>query len=182
MSPATPLRVAFVPGVTPDKWVRRWTERMRGTPLELTMAERSDQRGVLDRGDADMCFVRLPIDQTGLHVIPLYSERPVVVAPKDHPVEAYDEVPLADLSDEILLDSPDLSVQDALAAVASGTGILIVPMSVARLYHRTDVVHRPVLDVEDSRIALAWRVDATDERTEAFVGIVRGRTARSSRS
>jgi hypothetical protein len=65
--------------------------------------------------------------------------------------------------------------------VASGSGIVVVPMSVARLHHRKDVVHRPVTGVAASRVGLAWRADDEDPRIEDFIGIVRGRTERSTR-
>lgn len=197
------LRVAFVPGVTPDKWARIWAERMPRVRLDLSPVEEAQQTAVLYDGSADMCFVRLPVDQEGLHVIPLYSEVPVVVAPKEHFVEAADEVTVTDLADEHLLQDPDqvpewrdvatevrdgtrvevppITVKQAIETVAAGVGIVIVPMSVARLHHRKDVVHRPVTDVAESRIGLAWRRDLDDDRVETFIGIVRGRSANSSR-
>jgi DNA-binding transcriptional LysR family regulator len=198
-----PFRVAFVPGVTPDKWARIWAERMPRVRLELAPVEEEQQTQVLHAGRADMCFVRLPVDQQDLHVIPLYPEVPVVVAPKDHFVEAADEVSVVDLADEHLLQDPDLvpewrdvatevrqgtrvevppiTMKQAVETVAAGVGIVIVPMSVARLHHRKDVVHRPVSDVAESRIGLAWRRDLDDELVEVFVGVVRGRSANSSR-
>ncbi len=198
-----PFRVAFVPGVTPDKWARIWAERMPRDPLELSPVDEVEQTAVLYDGRADMCFVRLPVDQGDLHVIPLYSEVPVVVVPKEHFVEAAEEVSVSDLADEHLLQDPDLvpewrdvateiregtrvevpqiTVRQAVETVAAGVGIVIVPMSVARLHHRKDVVYRPVSDVPESRIGLAWRRDLEDERVDALVGVVRGRTANSSR-
>jgi len=189
-----PFRIAFVPGVTPDKWARRWRQRS-SAPLELTLVEEVDQESVLRRGEADMCVVRLPIDRSGLHCIPLYDEVPVVVVPAEHPVTAYDEIALGELSDEQLVagDAPDwrpttaqlewppMSVKEAIEVVASGTGIVIVPMSVARLHHRKDVAHRPVTGVPATTIGLAWLVERDDDQTQEFVGIVRGRTANSSR-
>lgn len=176
-----PFRVAFVPGVTPDKWVRRWAERMPRVPLELVPVDEAHQTAVLYDDRAEMCFVRLPVDQDALHVIPLYSEVPVVVVPKDHFVEAADEVSVSDLADEYLLQDLDITTKQAIETVAAGVGIVIVPLSVARLHHRKDVVHRPVSDLPETRIGLAWRRDLDDERVETFVGIVRGRTANSSR-
>ena len=144
-----------------------------------------------------MCFVRLPVDRDGLHLIPLYEELAVVVVPLEHPVAAYDEVPLADLADEQLvagdvegwdeiatatpLDFPEMTVKDAFEVVASGTGMAIVPMSVARLHHRKDLTHRPVTDAAPTQIGLAWLVDNEDDRLERFIGVVRGRRATSSR-
>ncbi len=65
--------------------------------------------------------------------------------------------------------------------VAGGTGVLIVPMSVARLHHRKDVTFRPVTDLPPTTVGLSWLVDNDDPRVQTFIGIVRGRTERSSR-
>ena len=54
-------------------------------------------------------------------------------------------------------------------------------MSVARLHHRKDVVAVRVLGLPETEVGLAWLVARDDERTQEFVGVVRGRTARSSR-
>ena len=69
-----------------------------------------------------------------------------------------------------------------VATVAAGTGVVVVPMSVARLHHRKDVTYRPGdrPAADDRRPGLA-RVDDEDERVQTFIGIVRGRSARSSR-
>lgn len=190
------LRVAFVPGVTPDKWARTWRER-ETDPLDLVPVAEADQRRVLVERAATFCLLRLPVDREGLHVIPLYVERAVVVAPREHPVAAYDELPLADLAHEQLvagdapgwadvvateqLPFPEMSAAEAVEVVASGTGVAIMPMSVARLHHRRDVVHRPLLDVPGTEVGLAWRTDDEDPRIERFIGVVRGRTANSSR-
>ncbi|MBD8869473.1 LysR family substrate-binding domain-containing protein [Nocardioides donggukensis] len=193
----TSLRIGFVPGVTPDKWARTWREREQ-VPLELVPVPEQDQRQALDNGSVHMCFVRLPLDQERLHVIPLYVEVAVVVAHKEHPVAAYDQVPLADLAHEQLvygdvpgwsetvvaeqLPFPEMSVAEAVEVVASGTGVAVLPMSLARLHHRRDVVHRPVPELPGTRVALAWpTATEEDELVQTFVGVVRGRTARSSR-
>jgi DNA-binding transcriptional LysR family regulator len=96
-------------------------------------------------------------------------------------VEAADEVTSADLADEHVHQVPPLTSKQAIETVAAGVGVVVVPMSVARLHHRRDVVHRPVADVPESRIGLAWLRDLEDDRVETFIGVVRGRTANSSR-
>jgi DNA-binding transcriptional LysR family regulator len=191
-----PFRVGFVTGATPDKWARAWRDRRRREPLELVpVTEDEQQAGLLD-GSLDMCLVRLPVDRDLLHCIPLYDEVPVVVVPLEHLVTAADEITLADLADEQLvlphpsgwspvvpqLDFPPMGAKDAIEVVASGTGIVILPQSVARLHHRKDVTTRPVVDLPSTRIGLSWRLDRDDEQVQAFIGIVRGRTANSSRS
>ncbi len=194
------LRVGFVTGATPDKWARAWRERRRES-LELVPVTEDEQvRGVRD-GSLDMALVRLPVD-TGsagspeeLHVIRLYDEVPVAVAGLEHVIGAVDEVTLEDLADEQLvrphasgwtptaeqLDWPPMSEQDAIETVAAGTGVVVVPMSVARLFQRKDVVTRPVTDLAPSTIALVWLRDRDDDVTQAFVGVVRGRRITSSR-
>lgn len=177
------FRVAFVPGVTPTKWVRIWRERMT-EPIETASVTVDGQRSAVLDGEADVCFVRLPLDRDGLHVIPLWEEAAVVVAPREHMIEAADEVVLADLADEDMRSVESGAEESAIELVAHGGGLVIVPQPVARLYGRRDVVVRPVTDAEPTRIAIAWPVDLTDEqreRIDAFIGIVRGRTAASSR-
>ena len=130
------LRVGFVPGVTLTKWRRIWSDRFRRIPLEVVEVAESDQRSALMEGRVDMCFVRLPIDRTDLHAIPLYDEVPVVVAAKDHPISLFAEVTWADLADELLLDPAD---PDAVDLAVGGAGVLAVPQSVAREQSRRDL-------------------------------------------
>jgi len=175
-----PFRVAFVPGVTPDKWARIWGERGKG-PLELQPIDETAPRDVLTAGSADMCFARLPLEREGLHLIPLYREMPVVVVSKEHVLSVLDEVTAEDLADELELDQAGITLKQAVETVAAGTGYLVLPMSVARIHQRKDVVTRPLVAGEESQIGLAWRIDNEDPRIEDFIGIVRGRTERSSR-
>jgi DNA-binding transcriptional LysR family regulator len=198
------FRVGFVPGVTPDKWARAWADRMPRRPLDLLPLQDRDGVALLRDGDLAMCFVRLPVDRTGLHLIPLYDEQPVVVVSREHPVAAYDEIDVADLADEHLLQDPDdvpgwrdvaaevregtrfpvppMTLRQAVESVAADAGILVVPMSLARLHHRKDVTHVRVTGLPATQVGLAWLQDAVDDRIDTFIGVVRGRTANSSRS
>ena len=72
-------------------------------------------------------------------------------------------------------------LDEAMEQVAAGVGILIVPHSIARLHSRKDVVSRPVEDVAECQVSLAWLTSETTEDVEEFIGIVRGRTKDSSR-
>jgi DNA-binding transcriptional LysR family regulator len=191
----TPLRIAFVTGATPDKWARHWREQRR-EPLELVPVTEDEQLDGIRDGSLDMALVRLPVDQDGLHCVRLYDELQVAVASREHVLAAADdEVTTADLVDEQLvrphssgwrpeadqLAWPAMTEQEAIETVAAGTGVVILPMSVARLHQRKDVVTRVVSDLEPTTIALVWRVERDDEVTQTFVGVTKGRTARSSR-
>ncbi|MFD1538131.1 LysR family substrate-binding domain-containing protein [Nonomuraea guangzhouensis] len=192
------FRLAYVPGVTPAKWVGVWTERMPDLPITLVAVPAAEVVGLLREGGADAGFVRLPVDRDGLSVIPLYVETTVVVVPKDHAVTAADEVTLADLADDEVFHPQDETIEwtvrpgapaftrpattaNAVELVAAGTGLLLVPQSLARLHDRRDLTYRPVSDAPQSQVALAWPTDATTDLVEDFIGIVRGRTANSSR-
>jgi len=192
------FRLGYVPGVTPAKWVRIWTERLPRVPLELIQVAAADAPALVRGGEADAVLLRLPIDRDGLHAIPLYVEQTVVVVPKDHLVTAADEVTSADLADELMLHPLDdvlgwdrppgrvigerpAGTADAIALVAMGTGLLVVPQSLARLHHRKDLTYRPLTNAPESQVALSWREDDTSELVEQFIGIVRGRTVNSTR-
>ncbi|MEU0005876.1 LysR family transcriptional regulator substrate-binding protein [Streptomyces sp. NPDC006314] len=192
------FRLAYVPGVTPAKWVKVWNERLPGIPLTLIQAPAAEAPELLRAGDADVGLVRLPVDRTFFSAIPLYTETTVVVVPKDHLITAADEVTLADLADEVLFhplddvfdwDGPPgepaferpATTPDAIELVAANVGLLVVPQSLARLYHRRDITYRPVIDAPQSSVALSWPEKATTDLVEDFIGIVRGRTANSTR-
>lgn len=191
------FRLGVVPGATPGKWVDAWKQRMPHVPIELVPIDVAGQRQALD--DLDAALVRLPLDDDSLHIITLYDEVPVVVASIESHLLAADELTVADLAGEMVMTPSDdplgpldipgaiapkfapLPVSDAIATAAAGTGIVIVPMSLARLHHRKDADHRPLVDGPTSTVALAWHRDRTTADVETFIGIVRGRTSNSSR-
>ncbi|MGI5417536.1 LysR family transcriptional regulator substrate-binding protein [Actinomadura luteofluorescens] len=192
------FRLAYVPGVTPAKWAGVWAERVRDVPLRLVQVPAADIVPLLRKGDVDAAFVRLPVDREALHVIPLYLETTVVVVPKDHAVAAAEEVELADLADEDVFEPLDEVLTwderpgqpaftrpehtaEAIELVASGTGTLLLPQSLARLHHRRDLTYRTVTDAPQSQIGLAWLEVVTTDLMEELIGIVRGRTPNSSR-
>lgn len=174
------LRLRYVAGVSPAKWLRAWAERRPDLPLEAVRVDQSEQLAELLDGAADVAFVRLPVDAEGLHRIPLWEEVAVAVLPKDHPLADAEALTLADLVGvPVAPEQPDPAMTVEL--VAAGTGYAILPHSLARLHHRRDVAAVPVTDAPATRIALVWRVERDDADIQEFVGVVRGRTARSSR-
>lgn len=195
------FRLAYVPGVTPTKWVRTWNERLPEVPLTLIRVAAAEADDLARARGADAVLLRLPIDRTGLHAIPLYTETTVVVIPKDHLLAAAEEVPAEDLADNVLLHPLDdtldweqppgrpaierpATTADAIELVAAGVGLLVVPQSLARLHHRKDLTYRPLSDEDDvpaSQVALSWLEDESSDLIEQFIGIVRGRTVNSTR-
>jgi DNA-binding transcriptional LysR family regulator len=173
------FRLGFVTGATPDKWAGTWRERQR-EPIELVPVTEDVQEHGIRTGALDMALVRLPVERDGLHLIPLYEELPVAVMNVDNALTLLDEVTTEDLADEHQ-DWTGLTAREAVETVAAGTGVLVVPMSIARLHHRKDVTHRTVTDLPPTAVGLAWLVENDDPRVQTFIGIVRGRSERSSR-
>ena len=174
------FRVGFVEGAMPDKWVRIWRERRRDQ-IELTPVAQAEQESGIRSGALDMAFVRLPIEREGLHCIPLYDEVAVAVAGSEHYLAAAEEVTHADIADDEV-DWSAIPAKDAVAVVAGTEGVVVMPMSLARLHHRKDAIYRPVTDLPTTTVGLAWRIDNEDPRAQIFIGIVRGRTERSTRT
>jgi DNA-binding transcriptional LysR family regulator len=192
------FRLAYVPGVTPAKWVQTWNERLPEVPLTLAQVPAAEAVALIHDRGADAAVLRLPIDRTGLHAIPLYTETTVVVVPKDHHAAAAEEMTAEDLADEVVLHPLDdvlgwerppgqpaierpASTADAIELVAAGVGLLVVPQSLARLHHRRDLTYRPLVDAPESGVALSWLEDETTDLMEQFIGIVRKRTVNSTR-
>ena len=193
------FRLAYVPGVTPAKWVRTWRERVPEVPLTLVRVTAAEAEQAVRRRDADAVLLRLPVDRAGLHAIPLYTEATVVIVPKDHFLAAAEELSEQDLAGDVLLHPLDdvlewteplpgkpaierpATTEDAVDLVSAGVGLLVAPQSLARLHHRKDLTYRPLPTAPASQVALSWLEGETTELMEQFIGIVRGRTVNSSR-
>ncbi|MDA0252498.1 MAG: LysR family substrate-binding domain-containing protein [Actinobacteria bacterium] len=192
------LILGYVPGATPAKWVRIWAERHPEVRLNLRALSAAEAAEEVRNGGVDVALLRLPADTSELAVIPLYEETAVTVLPTDHFLGAADVLSSADLDGEPILlplddvvawaDAPGVVIEHrpettsaAVELVAAGLGALIVPQSLARLYHRRDLTYRPIGDAPTCAVALAFREGQQSPLIEEFVGIVRGRRPGSSR-
>ena len=192
------LILGYVPGGTPAKWIRIWAERHPDVRLNLRALSAAQAADEVRTGSVDVALLRLPTDTSALAVIPLYEETAVAVLPTDHLLGAADVLTSADLDGEPILlplddvvawvDAPGAVIEHrpettsaAVELVAAGLGALIVPESLARLYHRRDLTYRPIVDAPRCAVALAFRKGQQSPLIEDFVGIVRGRKPGSSR-
>ncbi|GHJ47663.1 LysR family transcriptional regulator [Catellatospora sp. TT07R-123] len=195
---AAAFRLLVVPGVVVDRWARTWSQRLPEVELELVPVEAADAQQRLAEADAGL--MRLPVDQQDLHAIPLYTETTVVVVPIDHLLAAAEELTLADLADETLTQPLDdvldwtapaapvtvtadrpATTAEAVELVAASVGVLVVPQSLARAYHRRDLTYRVLTDAPTSSVGLVWPRDRHTDLVEEMIGLVRGRTANSTR-
>ena len=192
------LTLGYVPGATPAKWARIWGQRHPNVPLELRTIAAAQAATEVRSGAVEVALLRPLGDTSGLAVIPLYEETTVAVVPTDHLLSAVDEITVADLAGEpTLLPLDDVvgwteapgkpvphrpeTTPDAVELVAANVGVLIVPQSLARLYHRKDLTYRPIAAAPKCPVALAVPEGQQSELVEEFIGIVRGRKPTSSR-
>jgi len=125
-------------------------------------------------------YLRLPADQHGLQVRPLFSEPRVAVLPAGHHLAGQASVSIADLAGEHLLQHPDLvpewrdvatelrgrrrprpaplmhTVEEKLEHAAAGRGISVLPESTAAYYRRPDVAYARIADIAPTAVGLAW--------------------------
>ena len=140
------------------------------------------QTDVIRDGRADVSYIRLPADQSGLQVRGLLAEPRVAVLPAGHALAGKDTITIADLAGEHLLQDPaavpewrDIAaemrtrrrgsvpvfrtVEEKLEHVAAGRGIVVLPLSTAVFYTRPGVAYSHLSDLPPNQVCLAW--DAT---------------------
>ena len=181
------LRLAFVTGTEPGKWFQRFQDNTAHGGLSTIDAD--DGMAELLAGRVDLALTRLPdarLDDS-FHVVRLYEEAPGVAVPKDSVyAEVGEALALADVSDEHLnyrlTDAGEVdiaAVREALQVVAANVGIAIAPLPLLKILSKKQVVPLALKgsEVPVTEIALVWRKAEDND----FVGIAKGRTARSSR-
>ncbi|MCL1801830.1 MAG: LysR substrate-binding domain-containing protein [Promicromonosporaceae bacterium] len=215
---ATVLNWGFVPGTNPDKWAARFRERVPDVELNLLPLPDSEIPAAWDSQTIDVALMRLPVDRTIFHAIPLYREDAVVVVAKEDLLAAADPpvslaectmtdagtmtnagtttnaTPLIQPADALVhLDNgasgqqipetpnPPATIAEAFAWVAAGLGRTITSAPIARLHRRKDVVALQLADLPGPEVGLVWSKDTDNPAIEELAGIVRGRTAHSTR-
>lgn len=139
------------------------------------------------------------------HAMHLYDETVALVVPVDHELAKLGEINLEDLSLVPLLAHPDhfsewpepqewkdpswmpRNAKATLELVATGLGGALMAQPMAK--HLSDKRVHSVIPVTRSRVPLlpgtgiwaSWRVDRDGDDVQHLVGVLRGRTARSSR-
>ena len=171
--------VGFMPGLIVTSAVGELSRRHPGLTVEVLRTDWLNQTDVIRDGTVDVGYLRLPVDQRGLELEPLFSEPRVAVVPAAHPLAGKEAVTVSDLAAEHLLQDPDAvpewrdvalelrggprgrvpllrSVEEKLEHVAAGHGIVVLPLSTATFYTRADVSYIFVSDFAPNQVCLAW--------------------------
>lgn len=182
----TMLTIAFATGTEPGKWFRRYKEL---TGDELAVVPADDPFALLG-SEAVLALTRLPDARVtdDFHVVRLYEEAPGVAVPKDSVFAEVGTVSRADLVEEIVnLDfeaQPRIDdLRSALQVVAANVGVVYAPLPLLKNLSKKQVTALPLPAGEGpvTPVALVWRKTDDCNAVQDFVGVAKGRTARSSR-
>ncbi|MET9128128.1 LysR substrate-binding domain-containing protein [Streptomyces sp. NPDC004528] len=158
------LVVGFRAGIVVTPALRAFGALHPEVEVKARRVEWDDQEQLVLDGSVDLAYVRRPVRDEGLTLLPLYTEPRVAMLPEGHRLAGKQELALADLADENWLrysdprpgDVPIRTIEEKFESVAAGTGITLVPRSVAEQYSRPDITYVPVPDAEPDQVLLAW--------------------------
>jgi DNA-binding transcriptional LysR family regulator len=200
------LSLGFARGIAPSKWAARWQAVQPAIPLELVPLNLTF--GAPKHPEScDVVIERAaPGEQPETaerHALHLYTEAIGLVVPVDHELADNESVAVADLTLVQLLDHPDhapdwpaaepwqdaswmpRNARAALELVAAGSGAMLLPVPLAR--HISDKRRHAVLRLTGepalagSTVWATWARDRDAADVQQLIGVMRGRTARSSR-
>ncbi|MDX2816573.1 LysR substrate-binding domain-containing protein [Streptomyces sp. PA03-5A] len=180
------LMVGFRAGVAVTPATRAFEDRHPDVVVDVQRIEGDDQAAMLLDGHIDVDYVRLPIDEAGLRVTPLYTEPRVAVLPAGHRFAGKEQVTEADLAGEPLVWHGDPSTQptkrplpnagylvrgvdETLEHVAAGRGISFLARSASVFYPHPDVVYVPIPDLAPDQVCLAVAASHNSPVVEDFV-------------
>ncbi|MEU4652073.1 LysR family transcriptional regulator [Nocardia fluminea] len=179
------LVVGFRAGIPVIPAARAFEAQHPDVVVDVQRMEWDDQAPMLLDGRVDVGYVRLPIDETGLRLTPLYTEPLMVVLPAGHRLAGKEEVSEADLAGEPLIWHADAStqpttrplldsglhargVEEKLEHVAAGRGISFVGRSETVFYSRPDISYVPVPDLAPDQVFLAMAASRTSPLVDDF--------------
>jgi DNA-binding transcriptional LysR family regulator len=180
------LMVGFRAGVAVAPAVQQFATRHPDVVVDVQRIEGDDQATMLLDGRIDIGYVRLPIDETGLRVIPVYTEPRVAVLPVGHRLAGKEQVTEADLAGEPLLWDSDTSTQptrrphpnagylvrgvdETLEHVAAGRGISFLARSATVFYSHPTISYVPVPDLAPDQVCLAVAASRVSPVVDDFV-------------
>ncbi|MFH8794107.1 LysR family transcriptional regulator [Streptomyces sp. NPDC017941] len=181
--------------------LKLFRERCPGCEVRMRETQFQDPLGALRRGEVDVLFTCLPVQEPDLTVGPVViNEKRALAVPLGHrfagraalsfeelagetffgvaggaPAYWWDfHVPPRTPSGREIRRGQDVATfQELMTLVATGQGVSPVIASVQTYYARPDVTFVPVHDLPTADVGLIWRTGGADARTEAFIRAVR---------
>lgn len=197
----TNLSLGFVRGTAPSKWAERYPGQVELMPIDALDAPANPEAfdAVLERVAPGEVPPESAESRTR-HAVRLYEEDvALVVSTGEEELGVLDRETLSLMR---LLDYPGLpaqwpepepwadiqwkpdTVMKALDLVKTGIGGVLMPFPLAR--HLADKREHKILplgvELPGTSVWVSWAVDRDDEDIQTLVGVMRGRTPRSSRN
>jgi len=189
-SPSPRLRVALkadVDGGLLPQILDAYCADDAALPPELVLGGFGEQAQALRDGLADVGLLLCPFDDRGLDSEPLLTEPLLTALAAADPLAARTRLSLADLAGRTLPGGspasqgpptgprragaarPASNLAEIFSLVETGSVVFFAPASVAQRYPRSGIAYRPVSDLPDSTLAVAWLQDARSPAVAAFV-------------
>ncbi|WP_328388654.1 LysR family transcriptional regulator [Streptomyces sp. NBC_00400] len=152
------LVVAFSPGLRVSEAILAFTASHPKVEIDVFPLRWWEQDAPLRDGRAHVGHLRRPFDDTGLRTVPIGHEAKVACLPVTHRLAGRRTLTSAALDGEPVLDvrtRRTSSLEEKFELIASGQGLALVPVSVARSYSRPDLVYLPVTDAPPVETCLA---------------------------
>jgi DNA-binding transcriptional LysR family regulator len=163
------LVVGFRAGILVTPAIRAFTAEHSEVTVDVERLEWDEQEQAILSGRIDIAYVRQPITERGLRLIPLFAERRLAALPAGHRLAQRSTLTTVELADEPHLrylqpapipgvrgpQRPLRSVEEKLEHVAAGHGIIVLPLSATQYYGRPDIIYVPVIDAEPDQVYLA---------------------------
>ncbi|MEV8371705.1 LysR family transcriptional regulator [Kribbella sp. NPDC056861] len=168
------LVVAFASGLHVSEAVLAFSAKYPEVEIDLVRLNWWEQDAPLRDGRVDVGYLRRPFDDTGLHAVPIGSERKMACLPVTHRLADRGSIVMADLDGEVLMNSlprRTASIEEKFELIATGNGVALVPESVARAYPRDDVANLLITDLDADETCLAVPAGRRDERMLDFLDI-----------
>jgi DNA-binding transcriptional LysR family regulator len=183
------LVIGFRTGIIPTAAVRTFAHEHPEVAVHVQRLEWDDQEEAVLGGRVDVAYVRRPISGRGLRLVSLYNERRLVALPRDHPLARRRSLRQSEIADEHHLRYLEpvaagteratilRSVEEKLEYVATGQGIIVLPLSATKHYRRPDVVYVRVTDAEPDEVLLACEASRRSRLISAFIRAARAAAA-----
>ena len=178
--------------------IRRFSQGAPGVDVRLVEYDFSDPMAGLGTGGSQVAFVFNPLIDDSLVGITVFEDVRHVALPNGHPLAQHAEVHAADLAGlpwlrvpapdsawtrfwfrhplgEPLTGAEIRTADEWVPAIESGRGVAFTLPTVMANFPNTEIVTRPVVDVEPGAVLVAWHRDDRDPIVAAFV-----RTARET--
>ena len=179
------FRVGFMLGMDTEATLRAFTASRPDVSVLLERLRWWNHGESIRSGHVDAGFVRLPIAEDGLELLPLYTEQVYVALPSEHSKAAGDALAIAELADEPALHYADAipawnsfwcadprpdgtqahrgpavhDMEEIVEYVRTGRGVAFLPDAVCTMFPRPGITYVPVTDIPPGQVALAWPAD-----------------------